>query len=708
MSIDIAQFHQVFFEESFELLDVMESGLLDLGIGDPDLETINAIFRGAHSIKGGGGTFGFTAISEFTHVLETLLDEMRNGERSVTRESVDVLLAAVDILRSMLSAAQEGTDFDAAEAADVHARLEKLLLAEKGVTEPVAAPPAEEAPAPDAATEPAPQSAGSVWTIGFQPHEHLFTTGNDPVRILRELESLGAVSAVADFSRLPDYADFDPETCYVGWTLRLEADAREDDVREIFEWVEDDADIHISRDNGDSTAPADREKHPAAEDAAPTDSAEAAQSATPSAPTEEAESTPASRTGERRSGGSSASANSSIRVDIGKVDSLINLVGELVITQSMLGQFDDDRENVDFDKLREGLAQLERNTRELQESVMRIRMLPISFSFNRFPRLVRDLSAKLGKEIELKIVGEQTELDKTVLEKIADPLVHLVRNALDHGIEAPDIRAAAGKPRQGTLTLSARHEGGNIVIEIGDDGAGLNAEKILAKARERGLVGADENLSDERIHELIFHPGFSTAEQLSDVSGRGVGMDVVKRNIKELGGLIEIESRASAGSTIRIRLPLTLAILDGQLVKVGNQTYIVPLVSIVESLLAEEKRVESVAGAAELYRLRGEYLPIIRLYELFEVEPQATALDQGLLVVVEGEGQRAGIFVDELLGQQQVVIKSLETNFRRVDGVSGATILGDGTVAMILDAGGLITLSRRKALPRGSNTVQAA
>ncbi|MEQ8495795.1 MAG: chemotaxis protein CheA, partial [Gammaproteobacteria bacterium] len=380
----------------------------------------------------------------------------------------------------------------------------------------------------------------------------------------------------------------------------------------------------------------------------------------------------------------------------------------LVITQSMLGQLDDP-EHVDFDKLREGLAQLERNTRELQESVMRIRMLPISFSFNRFPRLVRDLSSKLGKEVELKIVGEQTELDKTVLEKIADPLVHLVRNALDHGIEQPDRRAAAGKPRHGTLTLAARHEGGNIVIEISDDGAGLDCDRLLAKARERGLVGADEQLPEERIHELIFHPGFSTAKEISDVSGRGVGMDVVKRNIKELGGVIDIQSKFGAGSTIRIRLPLTLAILDGQLVRVGDQTYIVPLVSIIESLQVDPSRIKSVVGAAELYRLRGEYIPIVRLYKLFGIEPESSSLEDGLLVVIEGEGQRAGIFIDELLGQQQVVIKSLETNYRKVDGISGATILGDGTVAMIMDAGGLIALNRQAHKPANpSDNVKAA
>jgi two-component system chemotaxis sensor kinase CheA len=693
MSIDIAQFHQVFFEESFEGLEVMESGLLDLEIGRPDSEAINAIFRAAHSIKGGSGTFGFTAISDFTHILETLLDEMRNGTRDVTRAAVDVLLLAVDSLREMLSAARDGAEFDAAAVAEVHAQLEEQLRLGHG-----------ESPAPAAAASvaAAPATGSGAWLLKLVPHPHLFTTGNDPVRILRELGALGEVEVTADCARLPEYADFDPEVCYLAWTIRIDGGVEESAVREVFEWIEDDADITLTREQAEPTADA------ATAAAAPAgDTAHPAAALQAAPPAEERRDGEDRRSGDRRAG-AGAAGNSSIRVDISKIDTLINLVGELVITQSMLGNFDEDSGQIDYDKLREGLAQLERNTRELQESVMRIRMLPISFSFNRFPRLVRDLSSKLGKEVELKIVGEQTELDKTVLEKIADPLVHLVRNALDHGIETPADRAEAGKSRHGTLTLAARHEGGNIVIEIGDDGAGLNPDKLLAKARERGLVGADEVLPEDKIHELIFHPGFSTAKEVSDVSGRGVGMDVVKRNIKELGGVIELDSKFGAGSTIRIRLPLTLAILDGQLVRVGAQTYIVPLVSIVESLQAQTDRIKSVAGAAELYRLRGDYIPVVRLYDVFGVEPQSRVLEQGLLVVVEGEGQRAGIFVDELLGQQQVVIKSLETNYRRVEGISGATILGDGTVAMILDAGGLIALHRHAAAPRAALRNQAA
>ncbi len=379
----------------------------------------------------------------------------------------------------------------------------------------------------------------------------------------------------------------------------------------------------------------------------------------------------------------------SIRVSTEKVDALINLVGELVITQSMLGRFADKYEPADLEALRRGLIQLTRNTRELQESVMQIRMLPIGFSFNRFPRLVHDLSRKLGKKVELKLSGENTELDKTVLEKIGDPLVHLVRNALDHGMELPAARLAAGKSETGTLELNAFHEGGSIIIEVKDDGAGLNKARILAKARERGLVQPDETLTDEQIYNLIFVAGFSTAEQVSDVSGRGVGMDVVRRNINDLGGHVQIFSKEGAGSTIRIRLPLTLAILEGQVLRVGKEIYVASLVSIIETVQPTREHLSSVAGRSELFRHRDSYLPIIRLHDLFDIEPDSRDIAKGLLVVVEADGRRASILVDELLAQQQVVIKSLETNFKQVPGLAGATIHGDGTVALILDVPGI-------------------
>ncbi|MDH5409514.1 MAG: chemotaxis protein CheW, partial [Gammaproteobacteria bacterium] len=402
------------------------------------------------------------------------------------------------------------------------------------------------------------------------------------------------------------------------------------------------------------------------------------------------------KTAEKRKSGGEAS---SIRVSIDKVDELINTVGELVITQSMLGQFGEveDLNNSHLEKMRDGLAQLERNTRELQEAVMRIRMLPISFAFQRFPRLVHDLSAQLGKKVELKMSGEHTELDKTVMEKIGDPLVHLVRNSMDHGIEKPENRVDANKHETGVVHLNAYHQGGNIVIEIIDDGAGLNTEKILAKAKSLGLVTDSENMTEEQIHDLIFNPGFSTADEVSDVSGRGVGMDVVRRNIRSLGGTVDVKSVQGEGSTFTIRLPLTLAILDGQLVRVGSETYIIPLVSIVESVQLDEGKINIVSGRGEVYKLRDEFIPIVRLYHIFSIPFDMNDDERGLLVVVEADGEKIALFVDELLGQQQVVIKSLETNFKKVEGLSGATILGDGTVALILDVKGLFDLNAKVA-----------
>jgi two-component system chemotaxis sensor kinase CheA len=387
----------------------------------------------------------------------------------------------------------------------------------------------------------------------------------------------------------------------------------------------------------------------------------------------------------------------SIRVSVEKIDELMNTVGELVITQAMLSQLGNAIDGPNAEKLRAGLAQLERNTRELQESVMRVRMLPISFVFSRFPRMVRDIAQRLGKQIDLKLTGEQTELDKTVLEKIGDPLVHLVRNSIDHGIEMPDVRVAAGKSAAGTVHLDACHRGGNIAVEVSDDGGGLNKERILAKAKQRGLVGQNDVLTDDQIHDLIFLPGFSTADKTTDLSGRGVGMDVVRRNVKELGGKIELKSEQGKGSRFIITLPLTLAIVDGQSVAVGNETYIIPLISIVESMRLKESGISRLSGRNEVFSFRGDYLPIIRLHELFGVEPRTRSLHEGLVVIAEGDGRRIGLFVDDLLGQQQVVIKSLETNYGRVEGVSGATILGDGSVALILDVTGLIQAASMRA-----------
>lgn len=692
MSIDMAQFHQVFFEESFEGLDAMESGLLNLDMGDVNAEEINTIFRAAHSIKGGSGTFGFTAVSDFTHVMETLLDEMRDGRRKVSQSVVNVLLQAVDCLRAMLQAIQDGADLDLANIASHKQALNEELNNPGGPStaatpQPtVAAPPP---PPPAVNGIPGVSNLIAGWNIAFSPHLHLLKTGNDPVRMFRELSSLGDLEVTFAAQELPDLYQLDPEECHLAWKLSLCGNIPVAEVEDIFAWVEDDCDL--------SKQPIyDLSPSSAAEERPAVESTSLAEAPTvPKAP--EASPVAEIRETKKDDAKSAASkASSSIRVDTAKIDNLINMVGELVITQSMLSLIGEHFELHKLDQLKNGLSQLERHTRELQESVMNIRMLPISFVFSRFPRLAHDLSSKLGKKVDLKLVGENTEVDKTVVELLSDPLVHLVRNSLDHGIEMPEVRLAAGKPETGTVTLEAYHRGGNIVIEIKDDGKGLDKQRLLNKAIEKALIPTNSVLTDKQIYELIFMPGFSTAEQLTDISGRGVGMDVVRRNIQSLGGNIEIASEAGKGSTISIHLPLTLAILDGQSIAVGDETYIVPLGSIIESLNIREDRINRVAGKGETFLLRSEYIPIIRMHEIFSVtSARTTKLTEGLLVVVEGQGVRCGLFVDDLLGQQQVVIKSLEANYRRVKGISGATILGDGSVALILDIPGLVSLANQ-------------
>ncbi len=692
MSIDMAQFHQVFFEESFEGLAVMESGLLNLDMGDVDSEEINTIFRAAHSIKGGSGTFGFNAVADFTHLMETLLDEMRDGRRQVTQPAVDVLLGSVDCLTEMLTAIQAEDELDEGSVNNHKKALEVELNGESATEAPVEVAAVISEPIVTESND----DSERGWKIAFCPHTDLLKTGNDPVRMFRELAELGDLDVFVDMQGVPSLVDLNPEDCHLSWTLLLKGDIERSDIDDIFDWVEDECDLSIlplTEEVELETIIEIAEAEVEAEAAAKTTPVESVKVvASETVKTDSTETKPASTKAKKPK----AAASSSIRVDTSKIDTLINMVGELVITQSMLSLVGEHFSIDKVDQLKTGLIQLERHTRELQESVMNIRMMPISFVFSRFPRLAHDLSSKLDKKIELKLVGEHTEVDKTVVELISDPLVHLVRNSLDHGIEMPADRVAAGKPETGTVTLEAYHRGGNIVIEVKDDGKGLDKESLRKKAVEKGLIEESTILTDKQTYELIFMAGFSTAEQLTDVSGRGVGMDVVRRNIQALGGTIEIISELGVGSTMAIHLPLTLAILDGQSIAVGDATYIVPLGSIVESVKITDDMVNRVAGKGETFRLRNEYLPIVRMHEIFHVESaKATNLMEGLLVVVEGQGVRCGLFVDDLLGQQQVVIKSLEANYRRVEGVSSATILGDGSVALILDIPGLVRLSNQ-------------
>lgn len=668
MAIDLAQFHQTFFDESLEGLDAMESGLLNLDVGAADVDAINTIFRAAHSIKGGSATFGFNDIAKFTHVMETLLDETRSGKRNVTQQAVDILLESVDCLREMFAAIHHKADVNAARVALLQGKLD-ALLGSTGVSGQAA----------NDGTQAAAQNAG--WKIAFRPLSHLLCNGNDPVRLFRELQSLGGVDAVADMDNLPSFEELQPENCYLAWDITLTGMANEAEVADVFAWVEGDCELTITP----------LEAATVEKSSMPLPIVSAALASETMDNNTQFERRVA--TTDRRTG--AATDNASIRVSIDKVDTLVNMVGELVITQSMLKQLGEDFDMGRIHKLRDGLLQLERNTHELQESVMRIRMLPMSFVFNRFPRMVHDLSQKLGKKVEIKMLGEQTELDKTVMEKIGDPLVHLIRNSLDHGIEMPEMRRAVGKPETGTLKLNAYHKGGNIIIEISDDGAGINKQKVLKRAIERGLVKVGETLSDEKIYELIFMPGFSTAEVVSDVSGRGVGMDVVQRNIKALGGAVEINAKEGIGTIISIRLPLTLAILDGMSIAVANDIFIIPMTFIVESLQPEKRDIKTVADKGCVVQVRGEYLPLIALYQLFGIASQVIEPDKGILVLLEAEGKKVALLVDALVGQYQVVLKSLESNYRKTEGIAGATIMGDGRVALILDITSLVRMSKR-------------
>ena len=660
-AVDLTQFHQSFFEESREGLDVMEAGLLALDSGQADPELVHTIFRAAHSIKGGAATFGFADVAAFTHVAESLLDEVRSERRPADEELVELLLRSVDGMRAMLARSSRGqpgadADSDALRAELVRLTRDELMMASVA-TAPVAA-------------------AG--WRIHFIALPHLLQTGNDPLRVFRELQQLGRLQVLralvveAAPARL---ADLDPGQCYLGWELLLHGVVARADVDVVFDWLEGDCELLIEPIVAVAAAV------PALSVSTPLAVAAAA-----------AKPLRASRV--VREDASGSSDGGSIRVGVDKVDALINMMGELVITQSMLSSIGERFDPSQLERLREGLVQLERNTRELQESVMRIRMLPIASVFNRFPRLVRDLGHKLGKQVRLELHGEHTELDKTVLEKIGDPMVHLVRNAIDHGLETPDQRRAAGKPETGTLRLEAFHQGSNIVVQISDDGAGLNHAAISAIAQKRGLIEAGHHPDDAEIAELIFQPGFSTAPEATDLSGRGVGMDVVRRNVRDLGGSVSVRSQSGKGSVFTIALPLTLAIIDGLVTAVGSERYIIPLISIVESLRLRPDMVRKVAGGGEVFRFRDAYLPIMRLYRAFGCVAAITDIERGIVVVIEGEGRRVGLLVDDLLGQQQAVVKSLEAHYQRVQGISGATILSDGAVALIVDVVGAVRLSQ--------------
>ena len=700
--IDLSQFYQVFFEEAGENLDNMEQLLLNLDIENPDDEQMNAIFRCAHSIKGGAATFGFNDVAELTHQMETLLDKLRRHELAPTSPMVDVLLQSGDALKAQL-ARHQGSGADAVDTSALLSSIRTLVDGGTldGTRAAAPAPVAAPAPAPAAAAAaPAPlKSTVRQLELLVGPLSNTAQADN-LVELFKEITDLGTIEPLdggipADGMR----------------RFKVLTSSTDNDLLDLFTF-------HVSREQvklmpltegfgfheGAPGAPVETKKDedpgygffddaPGVPEATAAE-AKAAEAAKASVPVAAAKPAAPARTDVApRAGGGASPDQSTLRVSVEKVDQLINLVGELVITQAMLAQ---NSRNLDpglYQQLASGLADLERNTRDLQESVMSIRMIPMSVVFNRFPRMLRDLAAKLGKKVELVTQGEATELDKGLVEKITDPLTHLVRNSCDHGIESPADRLAKGKPEQGTITLVASHQGGSIVIEVRDDGRGLNREKLIRKAREKG-IDAPDSMTDQEVWGLIFAPGFSTADQVTDVSGRGVGMDVVKKNITSLGGTVEIDSAEGYGMKVSVRLPLTLAIMDGMSVGVGEEVYILPLSSVVESFQVQADTIKTVGGSGRVVEVRDEYMPVVELEQVFNVPRFDFEHVSSIMVVVEAEGGRVALLVDELLGQQQVVVKNLEANYRKVTDVSGATIMGDGRVALILDVGSLVRRSR--------------
>ena len=677
MDDDLEELREIFLDECQENIELLERGLMRMDEGDGDLDCLNEVFRAAHSIKGGGATFGYMSMAELTHHMETLLDEMRSGRREVEQPDVDLLLQGLDLVQAMLADSRNsGDSADNPDRLPLQEKLEKSVVTAGSAPATEAGDTGEDVQTPVQSREPPLHK----WNVEFKPNTNFFVRGNNPVATIRAVKYLGELSAELDESQLPDWKDFDVDNCNLGWTLRLTSACEEADILEIFDWIDIDCTFSVEKVGEAEAVVCASEPEPSVAKVEPSPAAKS--DSTFDKEEQKVSATSDKNVKAKAGGGGSSNESSSIRIATDKIDQLINLVGELVITQSMLSRVCNTNDEINLNELRERMSDLEHNTRDLQESVMQVRMLPISSAFSRLPRLVRDLSRKLDKEVDLVLLGGETELDKTVLERMIDPLVHLVRNGLDHGLETPAERAAAGKTGAGKLTLEARQESGSVVIEISDDGKGINGPFILGKAREKGIVGEDEDLTDDQINQLIFAPGFSTAAVVSDVSGRGVGMDVVRRNIMDLGGRVHVQSTFGKGTRILINLPLSLAILDGQLVDVAGQTYVIPVLSIIETLELAQTETAEVPGTGEICMFRGEYIQMLRVAEHFRLpEPGCGRL----VVVIDTHGKRIGLVIDDVLGQQQVVIKPLDRNYRSVKGLAGATIMSDGSVALILD-----------------------
>lgn len=693
--MDISEFYETFFEEAEELLADMEEHLLSLDVDNPDDEQLNAIFRVAHSIKGGAGTFGFEALQHTTHVLETLLDYARRGEMVLRQDIIDTFLEAKDMLHDQLDSYRQGEEPDPEAMQRICDTLQTLAREEvenaKQDGDAVALPAdaselaesqqPESAPAAEASQQPKPSDSD-----GQQHYQVTFlkVAADDRELLIEELGNLGDVGEQSGDDN--------------SYKVNVTADASIDDIEAVMCFVVDAEQLTITP--LEAADPSSQQADLAAAELTSPVADVGQKTSTAKTPAEADKTT--SKKPKRTLNKSSES--SSIRVPVDKIDKIINLVGELVITQSMLNQVATDEQDMDS-SLVAGLNLLQRNARDLQDAVMSVRMVPMDFVFSRFPRQVHDLAKKCGKSVELVTEGHATELDKSLTERIIDPLTHLVRNSLDHGIASPEERAAVGKPETGTLVMAASHQGGNILIEVKDDGRGLDRNKLLNKARERGLDVSD-SMSDDEVWQLIMAPGFSTAAQVSDVSGRGVGMDVVQRNIQSMGGHVEIRSQTGVGTTIRIVLPLTLAIMDGMTVKVGSEIFILPITAVYESLQPKKDDVYSMANNDLLLKVRDDYLPMVSLRDVMQVEGGEEEFTEAIAVIVQGQGKRYALLVDDLLGQQQVVVKNLETNYRKVPGVSAATILGNGSVALILDVAGLYRLKQpAKSFHKETETV---
>jgi two-component system chemotaxis sensor kinase CheA len=712
MGIDLSKFKQIFIDETLEGLDKLESILVRKDVLPLDADSINDLFRIMHSAKGGCGTFGFDDLSNFMHEVESFLDEVRNDKRELTEDHVMLILETKDLLRDSLLADQSGESMNLEEI-DRQKQLYIDILAGNDIT--ASSNESSESSTEDSKNQ-EPLDENNGYQITFIPSDDVFLSGNDPAKYVRGLKKTGEVVEFnIDYSKIPTLAEVSPETCYLSWEIKIITSETEEDIRASFEWIQDyikTLDIvpaNISQTKEEITSK--DKKTDDSKDVAPPKEATSDDTKPASDTDTTTEKEVEKKTAEEKekvdktkspavkkaqpAQASSSVVRSSIRVQVEKIDELLNLVGELVITQSMIKQVVSGLDEDTAEKIQRGIELFEHNSRSLQDSIMRIRMVPISLVFDKIPRLVFELSKQLDKKVDLRVSGEDTELDKTIVEKLDQPMTHLVRNCLDHGLEPTEVRKKNGKPEEGVLNIHAYHAGGRIVIEIKDDGAGICPKKIFKKAVEKGLVAEDASLSKQDILDLLFVPGFSTAQEISNISGRGVGMDVVKNNIKELGGEVSITSELGKGSTFSIQLPLTLAILDGQLIRIGSQTYILPLENIISFVTIEKVNLKSVNKTEELYFFEDDYIPIVRMHKIFNIDDANTNIDDCILIIIKERNKYMALMVDTLLDQQQVVIKNVETNYKKLNGISGATILGDGTISFIIDVNSISKIASK-------------